>query len=93
MIYINALELINVCVENEILQEVNGGVPVYRKATPTHKEGWYLTDKDLLAKELMQDTTGQNILITELKRKGVEFTPTDYSWMNRTIDKIDDIIK
>ena len=69
MNYINALKLINTCIEHNLLHEENGGVFVYRKATPKSKEGWYLTDKDILAKELMKDKNGQETLISALKEK------------------------
>lgn len=91
MIYINALELINACIENEILVEKDGGVFVYRNASANSKEGWYLDDKDILAKEIMADTEAQNALISALKEKGVEFIPTDYSWMQDAIDRFEQI--
>lgn len=82
MIYINALELINLCVKNGILQERDGEIFTYRSGTPKSKEGWYLTDKDLVAKEVMNDEDAQNQLIAALKEKNVEFTPTDFSWLS-----------
>ncbi|MDF2880247.1 MAG: hypothetical protein K0R54_804 [Clostridiaceae bacterium] len=80
MIYINAIELINLCIEHDILKEENGEVPVYRQGTPKSKEGWYLTDKDTLAKELMNDEDGQNMLISVLKEKNVEFKPSHFDF-------------
>jgi hypothetical protein len=95
MIYINALELINACVKNDILVEEKGYVFVLRKG----KKGWCPTDKDLLAKELMKDEKGQKRLISALKEKNVEFTPKDYSWLNKekeifeeTLDELDEEI-
>lgn len=81
MIYINALELIDLCIEHSLLKEKNDKVFIYRAETPNSKEGWYLTDKDTVAKELMNDKAGQKTLINALKEKGVEFKPTNYSWM------------
>lgn len=83
MIFINALELINQCIEHNLLKEEDGKVFVYRNGTEKHKEGWYLTDKDILAKELMQDKEGQEILISALKEKNIEYTPTDFSWLSK----------
>lgn len=78
MIYINALELINACIENNILYEDRGYVLVAR----TGHQGLSPTDKDTLAKELMNDEKGQEILISELKKRNVEFIPTNYSCFN-----------
>lgn len=77
MIYINALELINTCIKNGILVEKEGYVFVLRKG----KKDWCLTDKDILAKELMDDKKGQETLISALRNKNVKFTPTEYSWL------------
>ena len=79
MIYLNALELINEAVKNDILEEKEGQILVYRKGTSQSKEGWYLSDKDIVAKELMNDEKGQGLLISALKQKNVEFKPTDCS--------------
>lgn len=78
MIYINALELINLCLREEILHEKDGMVCVYRSASATSPEGWCLEDKDILAKELMGDKEGQNALISALDKKGIKFMPTKY---------------
>jgi hypothetical protein len=81
MFYINALHLINVCIDNNILKEKDKKVLVYRSGTPTSAEGWYLVDKDILAKELMNDKDGQDVLIEALKEKNVEFVPVYKSEM------------
>lgn len=73
MKYIDALNLLNLCVENEILSEKDGGIFVYRNAGEKSPEGWYLTDKDLLSKELMTDKEGQKVLIEALNEKGTKF--------------------
>lgn len=86
MYYINALELINTCIQHDILKEKDGCVLVYRTASANSKEGWYLCDKDLVAKELMNDAEGQQILIDALKKKNVEFTPTDYAGLFNMIN-------
>lgn len=78
MFYIHALELINLAIEHEILIEQDGGVVVYRDASETMKEGWYLEDKNTLAHELMESKEGQDIIISALKEKNVEFKPTKY---------------
>ena len=88
MYYINAVELINLCVEHNVLKEKDGAILVYRKGTSKSKEGLYLTEKDILAQELMKDEEGQKTLISELNKKNIEFTPTDYSWIGNKNDSI-----
>lgn len=77
MRYIDALKLINLCVQNNILKEIKGNILLYREGTPNSKEGWYLTDKDIVAKELMKDEEGQKKLVLELKKRNVEFIIKD----------------
>jgi hypothetical protein len=79
MIFIHVLELIDLCVKNDILQDMDGNIPVYRKGTDKCNEGWHLTEKHRLAQELMKDDGGQKALISALKGKNVEFIPSDVS--------------
>lgn len=81
MKYINALELINLAIKNGIIKEKDEKVFVYRKGTEKKKAGWYLEEKDLVAKELMKDKNGQEIIISELKKRNINFVLTDYSWI------------
>lgn len=76
MKFIHALELIDLCVKNEILQDVNGVIPVYRERNADNKEGWYLIRKHDLAQELMRDVEGEKLLISSLKEKNVDFLPS-----------------
>lgn len=73
MRYIDALKLINVCIEHNILKEQDGCIFTYRNGTKTRKEGWYLTPKDILASELRSDIKGQEILLSTLKGMGINF--------------------
>lgn len=73
MYYINALKLINLCVEHNILQEKDNKIFVYRNKGKNNKEGWYLESKETLALELKEDKKGQETLICALKEKGVDF--------------------
>jgi len=82
MIYINALNLINLAIENEILEELEAKVPVYMAAGTNNKEGWYLIDKDNLSKELMNDKKGQESLILALNDKGVIYSEKSYLWQS-----------
>lgn len=72
MRYIDALNLINKCLECKILHMIEGGIPVYRKGTETSKEGWYLTDKEDLIQELMNDAVGQDTLTAALKDMNIQ---------------------
>lgn len=94
MRYINSLKLTNLCIENNILGEVEGKIPVYRKGVRKKKRkngktpgwivkpGWYLTDKDIFAKELMHSKKGQKIAISALNKKGIKFDLTDIPLLN-----------
>ena len=73
MYYINALKLINLCVEHNILQEKDNKIFVYRSKGKNNKEGWHLESKETLALELKEDKKEQETLICELKKKGIDF--------------------
>ena len=53
MRFIEALNLINLCVKHKVLAEMDGGIVVYRNGTETSPKGWYLERKEDLAQELM----------------------------------------
>lgn len=95
MIYINALELINTCLDHGILKRYfnmdfyTGYVYVYKDAGKESKEGWYLENKDTLAKELMDNEEACGLLIDALKEKGIYFKATDYSWMDDALNDND----
>lgn len=73
MYYINAMKLINLCVQNNILSEKDNKIFVYRNKGEQSEEGWYLEPKENLALELKNDKEGQEALILELKKKGINF--------------------
>lgn len=87
MFYIDALNLINLAIENSILVEKDGGIFVYREKSANNEEGWYLDDKDIIIREVMQSKEAQDILISTLKEKDVEFVEID----KRLFNKINDI--
>jgi len=74
MIYIDALQLLETCLKNGILEGKDDKIYVYRKGTEKSKAGWYLSDKDTVAKELMEAEEGQKMLSEALKKKGANFT-------------------
>lgn len=88
MLYINALELINVSIKNNLLDEIEGKIHIYRNGTSESEPGWYLEEKDIVAKELMNDKKGQKLIISLLKKRNVDFTPTDYSWLSSYNDNL-----
>lgn len=76
MYYIDALKLLNTCVEHKILHEDEGCVAVYKSSTNISKEGWYLIPKDVLAQKLMNDEDGQTKLIAALNKANINFKPS-----------------
>lgn len=70
-LYINMLQLLNTAVENNILTEKDGKIFVFRNSDDDGY--WCLSDKDLIAKELMKDIEGQDIIKRSLEEKGVIF--------------------
>jgi len=84
MIYINALELVNMAIKNDLLKVKEGKVFVYKAKTTQNKEGWYLEDKNTIAQELMRSESGQSTIIEALKEKGLLFVPTDYSFLTKS---------
>lgn len=86
MYYIDALKLLNICVEHKILHEDDGHIAVYKSGTPTHKEGWYLIPKDVLAQKLMRDEEGQTKLIEALNKANIKFEPSYPMTKHSSID-------
>ena len=73
MYYADALNLIEICVENDILKEQDGAIFTYRTEGKLYPESWYLMDVNILANELRHDKNGQEALILALKEKEVIF--------------------
>lgn len=79
MMYIKALELVNLALENEILHEKDGYIAIYRTFTD-REDGWYLTPKEHVIQNLMRSEHGQSLIIDKLSSKGIDFVPeyTEY---------------
>lgn len=60
--YIEAIELVEKCVKNRVLQETESHIFIERTT------GWYLEPKDMVAKDLMYDKEGRDILTAALKK-------------------------
>ena len=73
MKYIDCLNLINMSIKYDILKEQEGKVFVYRNTGAKLPKGWFLEDKDKIAKELMEDNLGQELLIGALEKQGLNF--------------------
>lgn len=73
MKYIEALNLINLSIQFGILQERDEKVFVYRNKGKNSPKGWFLESKDVVAQELMEDSSRQDILIKALSKQGFEF--------------------
>ena len=90
MCYADALNLVNVCVENGVLTELEGNcVAIYHEASDTMPAGFYADPKDEVAHELMEDEEGQKYLIDALAAKGVSFSR---KYENEILPQMDELI-
>lgn len=89
MKYINALHLIDLSIENNLIKTQDEKLLIYRMASKEfpekYPEGWYLEDKDYMVHELMEDKEGQDFLIEELRKLNIKFQPV-YKEDNLIID-------
>ena len=79
MFFIDALNLINLCVEHNILHTEEGFVLIQ------HENGPVLWEKELLAQSLMRDFEGQDALLAELEKKNIPFEPFDFGPIDNAI--------
>lgn len=71
--FIDALRIIDLCIEHGILATQDDHVIV------VHESGdRYLWPKDELARELMEDMDGQKVLLDEMEKRGIPYTPYDH---------------
>lgn len=81
MYFIDALNLLDLCLEHGVLVQRDGLVLVI------HENGdGVLWDKTLLAQELMTDEVGQKALLEALADKGETFTQFDFGPLERAIE-------
>ena len=73
MRYTDCLTLINMSIKFGILKEEGEKVFIFRNEGKTIHKGWFLEDKHEVAKELMEDDIGQEVLIKALEREGFNF--------------------
>lgn len=73
MKYIDAKELVELSVKNNILKTHSEHILLYREAKDEFKEGWYATPKEDVIHIIMNDKIGQDALINALKNEGIIF--------------------
>lgn len=78
MFFINARNLLDLCVKHGILKtDKDGNILVYREASKDnpaqYPEGWYAEHINDLAQDLMYDSAGQTLLINAPSKVGVTF--------------------
>ena len=82
MYYILAKEIVQKCIEQGILQKVNGCIPIYEKASDSdperypegwvlYPEGWVLYPEEDVIYMIMHDEAGQSALQEALLEKGI----------------------
>lgn len=75
MWYMDAVRLVELCIEHEILKTAEGGVLLYITEMKEKPEGWYVFSKEQVAHQLMEDVDGIHTLTNALADLGVEFQP------------------
>lgn len=81
MIYFDAKELVDLCLQHNILQgEAGQWVAVYHEASQTQPEkypkGWYKDDYELTIQSIMRDDDAINLLLQALSKKDILFVPS-----------------
>ncbi|MBQ8997083.1 MAG: hypothetical protein IJ086_07390 [Clostridium sp.] len=66
-----ALEIINLAINYGILTEKDGKVFVYKNLGKNEHIGWFLEDKENVAKNLTSDELTQKLLINALRKEGL----------------------
>lgn len=75
------MELINLCLDNNILQgEKNKWIAMYHAASETQPDsypaGFYQDDYESVIHSLMNDDTAIHLLLNELDKQYITFTPS-----------------
>lgn len=76
MTYFQCIKLLEACIKNGILAvdpADSNCILVYRQAGETSPEGWYSEAVMSAAQELLDAPKGQQLLLEQLKKKGIEF--------------------
>lgn len=88
MLFIDALELLNTCIEHGVLRgKKNKYADVYHEAGETMPEGWYRHDIQSLAQDISRQDEVILMLAGELQLKGIEFKPSfDLDFFNWSME-------
>lgn len=81
MLYIDAKDLVDLCLDNGILQGEKGKwIAIYHQASKTnpkeYPEGWYQDDYEETIHELMKDDAAINLFLNALAETDVLFVPS-----------------
>ena len=81
MLYIDAKDLVDLCLDNGILQGKKGKwIAIYHQASKTnpkeYPEGWYQDDYEETIHELMKDDDAINLFLSVLAEKDILFVPS-----------------
>ena len=81
MLYIDAKDLVDLCLDNAILQGKKGKwIAIYHQASKTnpneYPEGWYKDDYEETIHELMKDDDAINLFLNALAEKDILFIPS-----------------
>lgn len=81
MIYFDAKELVDICLQHHILQgETGKWIAVYHEASQIQPEeypkGWYKDDYELTIQSIMRDDDAITLLLQALSEKDILFVPS-----------------
>lgn len=84
MYYILAKEIVDKCLELDLLQEINGSIPIWESASPVdperYPEGWVLYPKEDVIHMVMDNEEAQKNLQDALLEKGVSMLERKAYW-------------
>lgn len=81
MLYIDAKELVDLCLDNGILQGEKGAwIAIYHQASKTnpkeYPKGWYKDDYEETIHEVMKDDNAINLFLNTLSENNILFVPS-----------------
>lgn len=89
MYYIDALKLVDLAIEHQVLQvNQDGGETDGYVFIATTDDTWELWEKELVVRDVMGDPAAQSLLTGALAERGVKFTPYEGSELDRRMDAL-----
>lgn len=83
MQYLQAVKLLELAIENELLQtDGESNIYLYRKACEAHEEGWFLSNIFDVAQELISNEENAKEFLAQLEDNGIDTSiilGTDYT--------------